>query len=112
MKKETIVRFLAIVSIALGLVACSGNAAATPASVPAADAIQACLSQTSSATVADAEALIQAKLENHHDDARIFDARHTREEWNATLDRMIGYGARISDAEKQLLIDYLLCRQQ
>ena len=28
---------------------------------------------------------------------------------NATLDRMIGYGANISETEKQEVIDYLIC---
>ena len=59
----------------------------------------------------DVEALIREKLQNHHDIDRIFNAHHTREEWNATLDRMNGYGANISDTEKQIIIDYLMSRQ-
>ncbi len=57
----------------------------------------------------DVNALIQEKLQNHHDVERIYSAQHTREEWNATLDRMIGYGANISETEKQQIIDYLVC---
>jgi hypothetical protein len=59
----------------------------------------------------DADALIREKLQNHHGIDRIFSANKTREEWNATLDRMIGYGAKISEAEKQIIIDYLLSKQ-
>ena len=59
----------------------------------------------------DAMALIQQRLQNHHDLGRILNANHTREEWNNTLDRMNRYGAGISDAEKQIIIDYLLSRQ-
>jgi hypothetical protein len=57
----------------------------------------------------DVGALINEKLQNHHDVERIMSANHTRAEWNNTLDRMIGYGANISDTEKQEIIDYLVC---
>ena len=57
----------------------------------------------------DVAALITEKLQNHHAEDRIYSAVHTREEWNTTLDRMIGYGAVISEEEKQVIIDYLLC---
>ena len=57
----------------------------------------------------DVAALITGKLQNHHAEDRIYSAVHTREEWNSTLDRMIGYGAVISEEEKQIIIDYLLC---
>ena len=66
--------------------------------------------QVSITPTADGEALIIEKLQNHHDIERILTAKHTREEWNATLDRMIGYGAKISEEEKKLIIDYLLSR--
>jgi ABC-type glycerol-3-phosphate transport system substrate-binding protein len=58
----------------------------------------------------DAMALIQEKLQNHHGIDWILNAKHTREEWNATLDRMIKYGANISEDEKKIIIDYLLSR--
>lgn len=60
--------------------------------------------------IVGSEALIVEKLQNHHDIARVLSAKHTREEWNATLDRMIGYGAKISEDEKKAIIDYLLTR--
>jgi hypothetical protein len=96
---------------ALILAACTGQASSTLSTVkePATDPT--CLAQTGGTTAADAEALINDKLLDHHDIDRIFNARHTREEWNTTLDRMIGYGANINDSEKQTIIDYLVCRQ-
>jgi hypothetical protein len=60
----------------------------------------------------DVDALIREKLQGHHDISRVYSAHHTREEWNATLDRMISYGAQISEEEKQIIIDYLMSRQQ
>jgi hypothetical protein len=63
-----------------------------------------------SGSTVDAMALIQEKLQNHHGIDRILNAKHTREEWNATLDRMFKYGANISEDEKKVIIDYLLNR--
>ena len=56
------------------------------------------------------EAMILEKLQNHHGIDRVLSAKHTREEWNVTLDRMISYGAKISEEEKKAIIDYLLSR--
>ena len=58
----------------------------------------------------DVEALIREKLAGHHSEKRIFDATKTRDEWNTTIDRMIGYGAKINEEEKKIIIDYLLSR--
>lgn len=58
----------------------------------------------------DVDALIREKLSGHHSIDRVYAADKTREEWNATLDRMISYGAKISEEEKQIIIDYLLGR--
>lgn len=58
----------------------------------------------------DVDALIREKLSGHHSIDRVYAAEKTREEWNATLDRMIGYGAKISEEEKLIIIDYLLSR--
>ena len=58
----------------------------------------------------DVEALIDEKVAGNHDLGRIFNADKTREEWETTIDRMIGYGAKISEEEKTLIIDYLLSR--
>ena len=66
--------------------------------------------QVTETPAADVEALILEKLQNHHSIARVYAASKTREEWNITLDRMIGYGAKISEEEKQIIIDYLLSR--
>lgn len=67
-------------------------------------------SQLSATPTIDGDALIREKLQNHHSIDRIYGATKTREEWNTTLDRMIGYGAKISEEEKQIIIDYLLSR--
>ena len=67
-------------------------------------------SQTAESDAIDVEALILEKLAGNHSIQRVYAAQKTREEWNTTLDRMIGYGAKISEEEKQIIIDYLLSR--
>lgn len=66
--------------------------------------------QTAEPAVMDVEALILEKLAGNHSIQRVYAAQKTREEWNTTLDRMIGYGAKISEEEKQIIIDFLLSR--
>ena len=66
--------------------------------------------QTAEPAAMDVEALILEKLAGNHSIQRVYAAQKTREEWNTTLDRMIGYGAKISEEEKQIIIDYLLSR--
>lgn len=109
--------FLVIISIlfVFFLAACAQQSLATqpPVNSPTSTklpttAVQS--SQSAPTTAADGEAMIREKLQNHHDIERILNASKTREEWNTTLDRMIGYGANISEAEKQTIIDYLLSR--
>jgi hypothetical protein len=115
--------FLAVLGILLlaGMTACSpknrGTQAATELPAAATTPLEATLAvstssepQLSATPTVDGNALILEKLQNHHDSDRIFTANKTREEWNATLDRMIGYGAKISEEEKQIIIDYLLSR--
>jgi len=66
--------------------------------------------QTDATPTIDVDALIREKLVGHHSVDRVYAAVKTREEWNVTLDRMIGYGAKISEEEKQIIIEYLLNR--
>ncbi len=58
----------------------------------------------------DVEALIQEKLCGTHGIARVLGANKTREQWEVTIDRMIGYGAKINEEEKKIIIDWLLSR--
>ena len=58
------------------------------------------------------EALITEKIEDNHKLAFILSKNKTREEWSSTLDRMIGYGAKISAEEKERIIDWLVSRNE
>ncbi len=111
-------KYLFIVTAASFLVflaACSAQGNPTPPVAPAtaepADATATIADECAGVPTpsVDVDALIREKLQNHHSIDRVYSANHTRGEWNATLDRMIGYGANISDTEKQQIIDYLVC---
>lgn len=107
----TLICLLMLVSLA----ACAGKISSSSATqAPAASTSAPAVGSggTSATPTIDGDALIREKLQNHHGIDRIYNAHHTREEWSATLDRMIGYGAQINDQEKQEIIDYLMSRQQ
>jgi ABC-type transport system substrate-binding protein len=119
MKIKFLAAFAAILILMTLLTACGGsqNPPTADTAQPAVAATDSTGSSAPAATTApanpgvDAMALIQEKLQGHHDLDRILNAKHTREEWNATLDRMIKYGANINEDEKKIIIDYLLSRQ-
>jgi len=57
--------------------------------------------------VAEGETLLQERCTVCHTLARVESAQKTRDAWASTVDRMIGYGAQLSDAERTVVIDYL-----
>jgi hypothetical protein len=121
MKQWKILIFALVFLFLFGMVACSSKTGPTQpgsnsstiatATLSAADTQQNVTPNGAATPTIDVDALIREKLQNHHDIERIYGAHHTRDEWNATLDRMISYGANISDAEKQIIIDYLMKHQ-
>jgi PBP1b-binding outer membrane lipoprotein LpoB len=108
LKKIYLVVLLVLMISTLFLSGCSKNSPPVNSQPTAAGV--AATSAGSSTEDAKIEALIREKLQDHHSIDRIFNARHTREEWNTTLDRMISYGAKMSEAEKQQIIDWLMAR--
>ncbi len=58
-------------------------------------------------TAIDGAALLEARCSTCHSTAKAAQARKTLEEWTQTVTRMIGKGARLTDSEKGMLIEYL-----
>jgi hypothetical protein len=58
------------------------------------------------------QALISEKIGDCHMLNFILSQNKTREEWSATIDRMIGKGAQVNAEEKELIIDWLVAREQ
>jgi len=111
--------FIALLSIAALPVAAagcgggSGGAASSAPSEPVASSApsEPPATQASSApagsTTPDGTALLQDRCTRCHDLARVQSARKSAADWTTTVDRMVGKGASLTDAEKQTLIDYL-----
>lgn len=55
-----------------------------------------------------AEALIKERCTVCHNTDRIFAAKHDEAGWTATVDRMIGKGAKLNVAERQAVITTLV----
>jgi mono/diheme cytochrome c family protein len=55
----------------------------------------------------DGATLLDQRCSVCHSSDRPKSKKKTPEEWNATVTRMIGKGAKLSPDEKQVLIDYL-----
>ncbi len=58
----------------------------------------------------DGAALVAQRCTVCHSAERIDNARKDRAGWEATVDRMIGYGAQLNADERQAVIDYLSSR--
>jgi cbb3-type cytochrome oxidase cytochrome c subunit len=55
----------------------------------------------------EGRALLEERCTRCHDLARVEGARKTEEEWKATVERMVGKGAQLSQAEQEAVVKYL-----
>lgn len=63
---------------------------------------------TSEPVGSEGEVLLEERCTGCHSLDRVEAAEKPREEWAATVDRMVGYGAQLSEDERGILIDYLV----
>jgi cytochrome c5 len=56
----------------------------------------------------DAQVLLEERCTVCHTLDRVEGAQKSREGWESTVDRMIEYGAQLTDDERSVLIDYLV----
>ena len=84
---------LLVVSFALTLMMACGGGAEAPA-----DDVE---------MVADGKSLLEGPCTQCHNLERSTSKSKTRDEWLATVDRMIGKGTAINAEEKEVLVDYL-----
>jgi cytochrome c5 len=81
------------------LAACGGATGETPVSTT---------EQEEAAPVTlDGKALLEERCTSCHDLGRVERARKTEAEWKATVERMVGKGAQLSQAEQEAVIQYL-----
>lgn len=73
--------------------------------------ISACSSSSSSSgssgSTLDGKALVESRCTVCHSLDRVTSSAKTEAEWTSTVERMIGHGAQLSDAEKAAVISYL-----
>lgn len=62
---------------------------------------------TSEPSEPEGRVLLEERCTACHGLDRVEQAQKSREEWVTTVDRMVGYGAELSEAEKEVLVDYL-----
>jgi len=55
----------------------------------------------------DGQSLLQERCTVCHDLGRVERSEKTEEEWRATVERMVGKGAQLNQAEQELVIKYL-----
>ena len=60
----------------------------------------------------EVEALIVDRCSGCHSVDRVFRADKTEAEWAANIDRMVDYGAEVSEDEKQQMIEWLVSRDE
>ena len=99
---------LVIAMVVLSLLSACGKSSGTSSTQSSSSTSP--TTQATSDNDAQMQALIMEKLQGHHSIDIVLQVKHTREEWNATMDRTIARGAPISEQEKQQIIDWLLSR--
>ncbi len=92
---------LILLGLSLSIAACGGkeDSETSPPPVPA-----------SEGAVQDGAALVQTLCTVCHTTERIDEARHDRAGWEQTVDRMVKTGARLTDAQRKVVVDYLASR--
>jgi hypothetical protein len=92
--KWSLIVLILVLAMSAVLTACSAPAATTAPTSPNTSGI-------------DPVKLLNDRCTACHTLDRVKSAKHTADQWNQTVTRMIGKGAQLSDAEKAALITYL-----
>jgi mono/diheme cytochrome c family protein len=96
--KKLVLSLVLVGLVILGLVVACGGAQEEPAAPPPTEEPAAGLS---------GEELLQDRCTQCHTLDRVETASMTQDEWQGTVERMIGKGAQLTDAEAQVLVQYL-----
>ena len=105
--RKTAMTIAAWLIVVVALAACN-TGSSQPTQPPSATEVPpsaTALSPTASAL--DGEALLQARCTVCHTLDRVKQAKKTSDQWDQTVASMIGKGAKLTDDEKAVLVDYL-----
>jgi cytochrome c-type biogenesis protein CcmH/NrfF len=96
--KKLVLSTVLVGLVILGLVVACGGAQEEPAAPPPEEETSGELS---------GEELLQARCAQCHGLDIVESATKTQAEWESTVERMIAKGAELTDAEAQILVEYL-----
>jgi cytochrome c5 len=108
MRKKIYFLFLTI--LVIGVLAGCNSATPppqAPAGQPTAPAQATAKPATTSAPAADGAALVESRCTVCHPLDRVKAAKKTKDQWTATVAKMISNGAKLTPAEQTVVIDYL-----
>jgi cytochrome c5 len=83
------------------LVACGSGSSQPPQATPSTG------TAATAAPAIDGATLLQTRCTACHSLDRVTQAKKTSAQWDQTVTRMISQGAQLTDAEKQVLVEYL-----
>ena len=92
------IALLSLVVALVALVACGGTGQ---------DAAPGSGSSKETPAALDGQALTQERCTKCHDLGRVQQAKKTQDAWKATVERMVGKGAELTQAEQDAVIGYL-----
>ncbi len=104
MQKKICFLFLTVLVIGV-LVGC--NSATPPAGQPTAPAQATANPVATSAPAADGASLVESRCTVCHPLDRVKAAKKNKDQWTATVAKMISNGAKLTSAEQTIVIDYL-----
>jgi cytochrome c5 len=102
-------RFVLLILVIASLIAvqCGGSPPATEAPAPTKAPPTEAPATEEVPTMLDGKSLLEERCTRCHDLGGVERAKKTEEEWKATVERMVGKGAMLSQAEQELVIQYL-----
>ena len=99
-------RILAVLTIML-LVVLLGSLLAACGGAEEKTAVPTTEQEEATPATLDGKSLLEERCTRCHNLGQVERAKKTEEEWKATVERMVGKGAMLSQAEQELVIQYL-----
>jgi len=105
--KTTLLTIILLVTLGILLAACGSKAKST-ATQPSSPAQQPADKPTvAPASGGNGEALLNDRCTKCHSLDRVKSAKKSTSDWESTVTRMVGKGAKLTSEEQQVLVDYL-----
>jgi cytochrome c5 len=92
---------MVLLAVLVGSLLAACGAAGEETAVPATE------QEEAAPAVLEGKTLLEERCSECHDLGRVERAKKTEEEWKATVERMVGKGAKLSQEEQELVLRYL-----